>query len=39
MRSAWAWTLIGLSVVLAVPAMLVMFLAEKLGDYADEWID
>jgi hypothetical protein len=25
--------------VLAVPAMLVMFLAEKLGDYADEWID
>lgn len=39
MRNAWAWTLTILAFVLAVPAMLLGFIAEKIGDYADEWID
>jgi hypothetical protein len=39
MRNAWAWTLGVVSIALALPAMLLMFVSEKIGDYADEWID
>lgn len=39
MRNAWAWTLIVFAFVLAVPAMLLMFISEKIGDYADELAD
>ena len=31
-----AWTLIGLSLVLAIPALVLSFAAEKLNDIADE---
>lgn len=39
MRNAWAWTLTVVAFVLAVPAMLLAFIAEKIGDYADEFTD
>jgi hypothetical protein len=39
MRSAWAYTLLGLSIAVALPAMLLQFLAEKLNDWADDHLD
>jgi hypothetical protein len=39
MRDAVAWTLTILSVAIALPAQALMFVAEYVGDKADEWID
>jgi hypothetical protein len=39
MRNAWAYTLLGLSIALAMPAMLLSFAAEKLNDWADDHLD
>jgi len=39
MRNFVAWTLSILAVGIAIPAQLLMFLAEAVGDKADEWID
>ena len=35
-RGLVAWTLIGLSLMLAIPALILSFVAEKLNDIADE---
>jgi len=32
MRNAWAYTLLGLSIALALPALLLSFAAEKLNE-------
>ena len=39
MRDAIAWTLTILAAAIAIPAQALMFLAEFVGDKADEWID
>ena len=39
MRNAWAYTLLGLSIALALPALLLSFAAEKLNDWADDHLD
>lgn len=39
MRDVIAWTLSIISVLIAIPAQALMFLAETIGDKADEWID
>ena len=39
MRDAVAWTLAILAAAIAIPAQALMFLAEWVGDRADEWID
>lgn len=38
MRDAIAWTLTILAVSIAIPAQALMFIAEWVGDRADEWI-
>jgi len=38
MRDVIAWTLAILAVLIAIPAQCLMFLAEWVGDKADEWI-
>lgn len=38
MRDVIAWTLTILSFAIAIPAQCLMFLAEWVGDKADEWI-
>jgi hypothetical protein len=38
MRDVIAWTLTILAAAIAFPAQLLMFLAEWVGDKADEWI-
>jgi len=38
MRDAIAWTLTILAAAIAIPAQLLMFVAEWAGDKADEWI-
>jgi hypothetical protein len=39
MRNAWAYSLLCLSIALALPAMLLSFVAEKLSDMADDHLD
>jgi hypothetical protein len=39
MRNAVAWTLTILAVCIAIPAQCLMYLAECVGDQADEFID
>lgn len=39
MRDAVAWTLSIIAIAIAIPAQALMFLAETIGDKADEWID
>lgn len=39
MRDAVAWALTIISFAIAIPAQLLMFLAEAIGDKADEFID
>lgn len=39
MRDAIAWTLSVIAVCIAIPAQCLMFLAETIGDKADEFID
>ena len=36
MRTAFAWTLLAVAYLLAIPALLLSFTAEKLSDWADE---
>jgi hypothetical protein len=38
-RSVASWVLMFVAVVLALPATLLMFAAEKLSDVADELVD
>jgi hypothetical protein len=38
MRDVIAWTLAILAAAIALPAQLLMFLAEWIGDKAEEWI-
>jgi hypothetical protein len=38
-RSVASWVLMFFAVVLALPATLLMFAAEKLSDYADDLIE
>jgi hypothetical protein len=38
MRDAIAWTLTIIAALIAIPAQLLMFAAEWVGDKADEWI-
>jgi hypothetical protein len=38
MRDAIAWTLAILAIAIAIPAQALMFVAEWIGDAADEWI-
>jgi hypothetical protein len=37
-RDAIAWTLTIVAAAIAIPAQLLMFAAEWVGDKADEWI-
>lgn len=39
MRNVLMWSLTALAVAVAIPAQLLMFLAEKLGDWADDYDD
>jgi len=39
MRDAIAWTLSVIAVCIAIPAQCLMFVAEAIGDKADEFID
>jgi HAMP domain-containing protein len=39
MRDAIAWTLTIFAAAIAIPAQCLMFLAEWVGDRADEWIE
>jgi len=39
MRDAIAWTLTIVSILIALPAQLLMYVAESIGDAADEYID
>ena len=39
MRDLIAWTLTILAAAIAIPAQCFMFLAEWVGDKADEWIE
>jgi hypothetical protein len=39
MRNAWAYSLLCLAIALALPAMLLSFVAEKLSDMADDHLD
>ena len=36
MRNAVVWTLAVIALVIAIPAQLLMFASEKIGDWADE---
>jgi len=38
MRDVIAWTLTILAASIAIPAQCLMFVAEWIGDHADEWI-
>lgn len=38
MRDVVAWTLSIIAVAIAIPAQVLMFAAEWVGDKADEWI-
>jgi hypothetical protein len=38
-RTTLAWSLTIVAVCIAIPAQLLMFLAEAIGDKADEFID
>jgi hypothetical protein len=38
-RTALAWVLTVVAVCIAIPAQLLMFLAEAIGDKADEFLD
>lgn len=38
LREVMAWTLAILAMSIAIPAQLLMFVAEWVGDKADEWI-
>lgn len=34
-----SWTLAAVSIALALPAMVLMFASEKIGDLSDEWLE
>lgn len=38
-RVAIAWSLTVIAVGIAIPAQLLMFAAEAIGDHADEWLE
>lgn len=39
MKTAFAWTLLAVAYLLAIPAIILSFAAEKLSDWADEMDD